>query len=322
MENKAPCQEIDSWFNEVDLNSIEIINKETAEENTDLTMENHDICPESPRMECIYVEDILGKDPQKLKSAEVIQHECSLAYFTQVLLEGTGTNRIRSSKTYTDNAKLTSEKIEDIISYLSWISNASEILAKRINQNLITYKPESKPYLVRSSYNFCRKYTQCKEFYSRYKTPTCKEHHYVHSLLKYDVDSVIHYLKYILDNNLSINGGDFSNLCSSIRTICFVARHMAREINFIDYITKNNSENFHRNNPFSLYRKKLIREKETSLRSNSGQMKCKTVDHDFDTEFQYPTKKNREFHKSIKIPVSNGKNDINLNNRFSILTDL
>jgi hypothetical protein len=44
---------------------------------------------------------------------------------------------------------------------------------------------------------------------------------------------------------------EYINLYSSIKTICFVTRHMDNEISIIDQLTKNNSEPLHRANPSS-----------------------------------------------------------------------
>ena len=258
---KFENDELDSWFNDLDEKMVEIINndlikEEAADDNEsdhseEITDDNDDPIDAS---EYIYVEDILKKNYESLTSNQLIQYECSIAYFIQVLMEGSNVNKIKSYKIHDTN--LTFEKLADIVIYLSWISSASEILAKRIGQELLAFVPDNTPSIVRSSYNFCTGCTQCKKFYRKHETPICKEHHYVHSLLKYDVDSVIFFLGQIIKNNVTMNKEELNNLYLSIKTICFVTRHMAKEISYIDYITKNNSENFHRNNPIDLTRKK------------------------------------------------------------------
>lgn len=254
--------DMDSWFNDLDDKMVEIINNnliKEEDEGDDLDKFPPAICENDEPLETtefIYIEDILNKNPEQLTSNETIQYECSIAYFIQVLIEGSNLNKIKSLKNHDNN--LTFEKIADIITYLKWISNACKILSKRINQELLVYQYDDKPFIVRSSYNFCTKYTQCKNFYSKHEIPSCKEHHYVHSLLKYDIDSVISFLQYIIDNTISVNKEEFNNIYLSIKTICFVTRHMAKEISYIDYITKNNSETFHRNNPIDFGRKKNI----------------------------------------------------------------
>ena len=254
INNDACSDELDDWFNELDDKTIEIINKNLIKEEEpdkenliDIKQPPNDETAEMTK--CICVDDILKKDPSSFTSNELIQYECSIAYFIQVLMEGSINNKIKSSKIYDND--LTFEKIQSIIEYLEWISLACETLAKKIGQELLVFE-EDKPSIVRSSYNFCIKYTQCKNFYSKYETPNCKEHHYVHSLLKYDIDSVIAFLKYVIKNNIVMSKEELNNLYLSIKTICFVTRHMAKEISYIDYITKNNSETFHRNNPIEI----------------------------------------------------------------------
>ncbi|XWV26634.1 hypothetical protein QJ857_gp0427 [Tupanvirus soda lake] len=268
--NQNTCaDELDSWFNELDDKTIEIINNNSINEedsDNDNTSEQKSSVVASDdddddslenTTKCISVEDILTKDPNSLTSYELIKYECSIAYFVQVLMEGsTNNNKIKSVKSH--DSELTFDKMQSIVEYLTWISLSAETLAKRINQELLVYKPDPKPCIVRSSYNFCTKYTQCKNFYSKHETPNCKEHHYVHSLLKYDVDSVIVFLNYVIKNGLTMTKEELNNLYLSIKTICFVTRHMAKEISYIDYITKNNSETFHRSNPIELNKKKNI----------------------------------------------------------------
>lgn len=238
----------DNWSHDIDDKLIEIINKHVDTPKPEVVETFTDTS------ECICIEDIMSKRLDNLSSNELIQYECTIAYWTQVLMEGTKINKIRSSKTYEND--LSHDKLKDIISYLKWISNVSQILAKRIGQELLVYKStNSKPPLIRSSYNFCVKYTQCKNFYSKYEAPTCKEHHYVHSFLKYDVDSVIDFLNYYINNNVNITQSEINNLYLSIKTICFVTKHMYKEINYVHDITKNNSEEFHRNNPIDMSKK-------------------------------------------------------------------
>ena len=276
--NNSYCNELDNWFDELDDKTIEIINnnlmKEEDESDNDFISEKllHKSAPvnlsdddkeektsvnnEEITIKYINVDEIIAGPSDSLTSNELIHNECSIAYFIQVLMEGTTNNKFKSVKTF--NSDLTMDKINSIIEYLSWISNVSELLANRIGQEILVYKNEGMPVIIRSSYNFCTKYTQCKNFYSIRETPCCKEHHYVHSLLKYDIDSVVMFLKYIVANNLIMTNEELNNLYLSIKTICFVARHMGKEISYIDHVTKNNSEKFHRNNPIDMSKKKII----------------------------------------------------------------
>lgn len=258
-QDKSEC-----WSNDFDEHTIEIINKNALDSRPEtdvLAASYEDLKPmneSSDNAENIYVEDIILMNPVDMAANKVIKYECSVAYFIQVLVEGsTQINRIKSSKNYNGETDLTVEKVLDIIHFLRWISHCCQVLAERIKQEAIVYQPETVPNIIRSSYNFCAKNTQCKNYYNKYEEPTCKEHHYVHSLLKHDVDSLISFLEYIVKNNKPLSDDDKNNIYLSIKTICYVTRHMAKEINYIDFITINNSELFHRNNPFEVNKRKI-----------------------------------------------------------------
>jgi len=277
VETEKTPDDMDIWFNKLDEESMDIINKNLIMEDeispdqiTELSSTSISE-PDSSEtiIENIYVEDIILKNPEDLSTVQVIQYECSLVQFIQLLLDGNQHNKIKSFKNY-DNI-IEFEKLADILMYIKWINNATLILAGRIGQDLILYSHSKlndsliqdlsdpivshMPLLVRSSYNFCMKNTQCKNFYNKSKQPTCKDHHYVHSILKYDTDSLINYIEYVLENNIVLTHEQLSDINLSIKTIGFVTRHMAKEICFVDYFTKNNSETFHRNNPISMIRK-------------------------------------------------------------------
>lgn len=307
--DSSETEELDKWFNELDEQTIEIINKNLIKEedsgsDTDIHNQPDELnkiidgfkdsqFENNNTIEDLYIEDIISKDPNELSSYQAIQYECSIAYFIQVLMEGTQFNRIKTSKNH--DCDLTLNKLTYIMNYLEWISKTCENLSKRINQQLLIYKPLQKlnkdtkkiekPIIIRSSYNFCTKYTQCKNFYSKQEIPTCKEHHYVHSLLKYDIDSVIAYLDFIINNKIEISQDEYKNLYLSIKTICFVTRHMAKEISYIDYITKNNSELFHRNNPIDLHKKNKTQNKSNIIKSDKVQSLIKNNLHKSD---EYP----------------------------------
>lgn len=268
-ESNSWFDENDTWCNELDEKTIEIINSNLmTEEDSDNDNKDCEVSDEInsnyDNSVCICVDDILEKDPNLLSSNEVMQYECTIAYFVQVLTEES-IDKLKSDSF--DCGELSADKIKDIIGYYKWISISSDILSRRIKQEPIFNKFEERPTIIRSSYNFCTGYTQCKKFYSKHEKPKCKEHHFVHSLLKCDVDSVIAFLNYILENNIIMSISELNNLYLSIKTICFVTRHMAKEISYIDQITNNNSEFFHRNNPVEFKRGK--RDRGISNHSNS-----------------------------------------------------
>lgn len=280
----ASNDEHDSWFNDIDEGSVEIISplqlgplvspsqpelRLESDLNPDPSLSpdanphagmNHpdhmdiDMSEQGP-IKSICVDETITKDPAALSSYVVLQCECSIAYFVQVLMEESVSGI--KHRTDEDINGLSFEKMTHISEYLQWIYQASLNLSQRIGQETLSYQPDGPPSIVRSSYNFCTKYTQCKNFYSKHETPTCREHHYVHALLCYDVASVIEFLNYVVREQVLITQTELNNLYLSIKTICFVTRHMAKEISYINYITKNNAETFHRSNPIELHRRKF-----------------------------------------------------------------
>lgn len=103
------------------------------------------------------------------------------------------------------------------------------------------------PTIIRSSYNFCVNFTKCKNFYNKNEPPTCKSHHYVHSLVKYDTDSVINFLQYVCHNKPNLTIESVDNLHSSAKTMYYVIKHMQKELNHVKIFTTE-YEFFHRNN--------------------------------------------------------------------------
>lgn len=353
-KNEYP-DELDNWFNEQNEETMEIINTNLIPEEEPLSENvismnctfidenksedkmDDDVMDNNTRY--IYIEDILIKNIESLSSYELIQDECSIAYFIQVLIEGSTNSKIKSSKVHDED--LTTEKIKSIIEYLKWISKTSEILAKRIGQDILFYQEETIPSIIRSSYNFCNKYTQCKNFYSKNVPPSCKEHHYVHSILKYDIDSVINFLNFTIENNINMTEENLKNLYLSIKTICFVTRHMAKEISHIHYITINNSEAFHRNNPIEMNKRKVIIKKQyntDSLKRNVKNDNFKKISKEFmfDMDFNrsqrfepninisrnegFGPKNNGSFRKNSNfVPIIKQKMETS-NNRYSVLS--
>src|ERR1700733_14741234 len=252
----------DEWGNEFDEKTVEIISRDFIIEETD--SEHFEYLSDSIdieqingfEIEHIVIEDIISKNPREMLAFEVIQNECSLAFFIQVMMED-----ICNTNSLGYQNELNLDKLNDIIIYLKWISDASKVLATRINQNLLsTYQNKfknMKPTIIRSSYNFFNSYLQCKKFYCRNDIPTCTDHHYVHSLLNFDIESILNFIKHALDTSLKLTSDEINNLYVSIKTICYITKHMAKEIGYIDYITKKKSEFFHRNNPIDFDRKKI-----------------------------------------------------------------
>ncbi|QTF49109.1 hypothetical protein qu_214 [Acanthamoeba polyphaga mimivirus] len=327
----------DDWFNDLDQKSIQVIsNKLIPEESNssdeEISLENinsrSNFIDDNDKIEHIFIEDILKKDVVNLSSNELLQYQCSVAYFIQVLFEGLNDSNELIANKSNFNIKTTSDKMNSMVEYLEWISGVSEILAKRIGQQIYQFIPDRNNTITRSSYNFCPASTQCKKFYSKNENPTCKSHHFVHSLLKYDVDSVIYYLKHN-NKNGSFNTDELNNLHLSIKTICFVTRHMAREISYIENITKNNSEQFHRNNPADLTKKKSTNASGKKSWDSVSTIRTHKATKTFPQNKTRQCSNTKTTTKSTITPINNGfkespnqilkiKNGVN---RYSILSE-
>lgn len=325
---------IDEWASLTDCSDIAFIvntqidkNEDVNHDNLNLCQEEDDIYDEDEDLHIVNVEDILKKNSNDMRSREIMQDQCTLAYFIQVLFEGTPVNKIKSVKQ--DNGKtLCEDKLHDIVSYLQWIDTSADLLAERINQEKIDYVPDIIPKIVRSSYNFCSKYTQCKKFYDKRNSVTnsdkcntdCDEHHYVHCLLKHDVESLIYFINHIITNQLELSQEDHQNIYSSIKTICYVTRRMAKEISYIDYYTKQNSEVYHRDNPSC-----FVKKSKKPYRSFSGPKISNTNNS---TEIESSKKTNNIFYRSHSTEKSTDKyvdknkkpqKEMKKGNRYSVL---
>lgn len=300
--------DIDEWFNIPDEKMLDIINIKILKENspdpqpTELVIEEpNEVADDHVQnvSNFVDVDKILETEPSVNSSTfDLIYYQYSISYFTQAVLND-------SKKPDSENI-LTADKIEAITSYMLWISKSSKILATKIGQELYT---DNITGLVRSSYNFCPNCSQCKNFYNKNEAPTCKFHHFVHSLMKYDVDSIIFFLR---ERKVEIRGEDFNNLCSSIKTVCYVTKRMFREIDIIRSIPRINYEDFHRNNPFDMPKKKKQPVNNKPMNEPNGFIanKSRNTKNGF---------KNKNEQNSSKFN-SNNKN--NCTNQYSILCNL
>lgn len=208
----------------------------------------------------VCIDDILQTDIGNMSSFEILRNQCHVAYFIQQIYQQMPDKIYMFSK----------ETLVNIYGYFEYLSKCSSILAERIGQTPLLYRTNHnrKPYIIRSSYSFCNKYTQCRNFYCKITCPTCTDHHFVHNILKHDIDSVMAFLKYMIERNATFTEEDERNFLLSIRTICFVTRHMANEIADIHSLTDKKSENFHRNNPCKIFKNTVPRKIE-NCRNNS-----------------------------------------------------
>jgi hypothetical protein len=175
-----------------------------------------------------------------IKSYLLIKYQYLVANYADCLLHGSS-NSIKSNfSNTTEDQKI---KIDYLITLLTWLSKVSGILAMRIDQKIVPYEI-TPPKIIRSSYTFCTESHSCKLYYNQ-SSAICSNHHFVHNTLKYNIDSIIHFLNY--DNRkYKLTFADMQNICTSAKTISFVTNHMHRELYHVDYFSKGNSEKCHR----------------------------------------------------------------------------
>jgi len=121
-------------------------------------------------------------------------------------------------------------KLEDInfyIKYMSWIQLSSLYLTDLIRQPVHKNKTNI---LMRSSYKFCNKMTDCTSQYGflfNKKCRNCINDHYVHNKIISDIDNLLNFLKnnYNKDNVLLEQ-----DIRKGIETITYVLNHMQQEL--------------------------------------------------------------------------------------------
>lgn len=164
----------------------------------------------------LYIEDILLLDINKLDSITLINYNTYCIYFAQ--------------KIFNDHIENINYIMSDLLDYLVWMSRTSSLLSKKIMQPKI-HKDKNKNVIIRSSYIFCDKNIECQNFYGKAKS--CNKHHYVHSLVKNDIDILISFMKNKIENNISFSNNDKLDIAISLKTLYFVFVHMATEANHI-----------------------------------------------------------------------------------------
>lgn len=210
----------------------------------------------------IAVEDIMVSKEQseKMYSCELINNQCIVVYYVENILAGTNARTYVSRSVErtekSDNKMLLSDftlkKFNFVMDALKWISMVSEILARRIGQQIFYYNP-SNPEIVRSFYEFCPNDINCVKYYWNLdEESTCNKQHFVHNLVKLDVDSIIVYFENKKYDN--INDNDFYNLKKSITTIFFSICKMNQAMKILEWYTKgaDKSEVYHRKNKYEV----------------------------------------------------------------------
>lgn len=222
MDHTDVCDS-DEWFDD-DYDIIE------PEQNDDDGDNGHNMDEEPFDMLCI--DNIVNDGIDDKTPMELITSQQHILYYVNALFN----NCVDSGD---------KEIVEEIVRYLDWSCTVSKHLADSINQELPYVSMDT--VINRSSYNFCDDTAQCKLFYSD-EPARCKSHHYVHSLLYKDTTSLKNFFSHYITDKQKLGYEDSVNCRLSIKTLCYVSRHMANEIACIDYITKGNSAKKHCNN--------------------------------------------------------------------------
>jgi hypothetical protein len=126
------------------------------------------------------------------------------------------------------------ENIEFIKKNLAWIGASSEYLTILIKQPINKNKTNN---LMRSSYKFCNKKTDCQcqyGFLFNKKSKYCINDHYVHNKILSDIENLLNYIQ----KNSSLNILE-QDIRKGIETINYVLNHMYQELSsFMLYLPK------------------------------------------------------------------------------------
>jgi len=142
--------------------------------------------------------------------------------------------------------KIISSNIPKYIKFLSWISEASLILANRLKQPKIN--KEFTGDLVKRTYDFCPHRSSCSINYGKKKGKCCAPH-YIHNLVQYDVESLIKYIDKNKHNNVFIYDQEVFKILKQINTIQFIINQMFLELSSFknSVATPNDIEKYHHN---------------------------------------------------------------------------
>ena len=139
------------------------------------------------------------------------------------------------------------EHIEMYIKFLSWIRDASHILANRLKQPRIN--KEFMGDLVKRTYDFCPHRSNCQINYGKKKGKCCAPH-YVHNIVHSDIVMMIKYFEKNKDNSVFTFDQELFKILKQINTIQFVINQMYLELSTFKNSLINNSndiEKFHHN---------------------------------------------------------------------------
>lgn len=135
-------------------------------------------------------------------------------------------NYLRRQLKTKENDKL---NIDDLLLKLDWLLNTSKYLSDKIGLQTFQHKNNGDNMVSRSSYKFCDYNFECQFNYNLKKHCGCFAQHYVHNLVRADIEAL---KMYISNNKTNINENDYKidEIRKSINTISFVIGHMYEEL--------------------------------------------------------------------------------------------
>lgn len=136
------------------------------------------------------------------------------------------------------------DDIQFYIKYFLWLYKSSEYLALLIKQPINRNKSNN---LMRSSYKFCNKKSDCHSQYGflfNKKSKCCVNDHYVHHKIVSDIENLLNYISNHYEtgkNNITLE----LELRKGIETISYVINHMFQELSsFTLYFDNKNKKKY------------------------------------------------------------------------------
>lgn len=195
---------------------------------------------EKPKQAKIYTPDqIIGLDYRKEEDVDVLHYQSVIA--TQIRKQ---TGEWLSTQV---NKGSVEPSIDTTMMNLKWMSEVSAYLGNKIGLPKVSHRKgitfEIKV-IPRASYQFCKDKHECEYNYDSKNFEGCFNQHYVHHLVKEDVDTLADYLTSAMEH-LEDKEFNASQVKKCADTISFVINHMSTELRNAQYYSKVD-KNLHR----------------------------------------------------------------------------
>jgi len=204
--------------------------KDTFEDNTDTTDKNDNI-----KNSFIDIDKILGSDVNDLKDLEILEYQTSISSNLRKQIKYTIDN---FDKNNNSNSNI---DFKDLIRKLEWLKLGSSYLSNKIGLRQYHHEPRKKNKLFpRSSYKFCNYNYECDFNYNIQKYKGCFAQHYVHNIVRADLNALINCIKKVNNSkNFTIDLEFLREFKKSLNTISFVINHMYEELKNITLVSEN-----------------------------------------------------------------------------------